>query len=142
MPITLLCLVKGNTTASAFAVDIDRQKLVSHLKDAIKAKKQNDFAGVDADKLKLWKVTIPGDQDDQLRNLILQDSDELLAINDIGDYWPTSPPKKHIHVLVSPPETTATSSEVLELREQLASLQALLNKSTHGMYKIVGREIS
>ena len=103
MSITLLCLVKGNTTASAFAVDIDREKLVSHLKDAIKAKKQNDFAGVDADKLKLWKVTIPGDQDDQLRNLILQDSDELLAINDIGDYWPTSPPKKHIHVIVKLP---------------------------------------
>jgi hypothetical protein len=72
MSITLLCLVKGNTTANAFAVDIDSGKLVSHLKDAIKAKKQNDFAGVDADKLKLWKVQIPGDHDDQLRKLILQ----------------------------------------------------------------------
>ncbi|GET63117.1 kinase-like domain-containing protein [Rhizophagus irregularis DAOM 181602=DAOM 197198] len=100
MSITLLCLIKGNTTASAFAVDIDREKLVSHLKDAIKEKKQNDFAGIDADRLKLWKVSIPGDQDDQLRNLILQDSDEMLAINDIGDYWPISPPKKHIHVIV------------------------------------------
>ncbi|PKC55436.1 hypothetical protein RhiirA1_542517 [Rhizophagus irregularis] len=57
MSITLLCLVKGNTTASAFAVDIDREKLVSHLKDAIKEKKQNDFAGIDADRLKLWKTT-------------------------------------------------------------------------------------
>ena len=103
MSITLLCLVKGNKTANAFAVDIDSGKLVSHLKDAIKAKKQNDFAGIDADRLKLWKVSIPGDQDDQLRNLILQDSDELLAINDIGDYWPTSPPKKHIHVIVKLP---------------------------------------
>ncbi len=64
MPITLLCLVKGNTIASAFAIDIDREKLVSHLKDTIKVKKQNDFAGVDADRLKLWKVTISDDQDD------------------------------------------------------------------------------
>src|SRR5436305_4468755 len=110
MSITLLCLVKGNTTASAFAVDIDREKLVSHLKDAIKAKKQNDFVGVDANKLKLWKVTIPGDQDDQLRNLTLQDSDELLAINDIGDYWPTSPPKKHIHVIVKLPRKRLVQS--------------------------------
>ncbi|CAB4374697.1 unnamed protein product [Rhizophagus irregularis] len=31
------------------------------------------------------------------------DSDELLAINDIGDYWSTSPPKKHIHVIVKLP---------------------------------------
>src|SRR3954447_23557217 len=103
MSITLFCLVKGNTTANAFEVDIEKDKSISHLKKVIKAEKQNDFAGVDADKLKLWKVTIPGDQDDQLRNLILQDSDELLAINDIGDYWPTSPLKKHIHVLVKLP---------------------------------------
>ena len=65
-------------------------------------------------------MTIPSDRDDQLRNLILQDSDELLAINDIGDYWTEKPPKKRIHVLVSPPESTATSSEVLKLREEVA----------------------
>ena len=103
MSITLLCLVKGNTLANAFSVKISREEPISELKKAIKAEKQNDFAGVDADRLKLWKVSIPGDQDDQLRNLILQDSDELLAIDDIGDYWPTSPPKKHIHVIVKLP---------------------------------------
>src|ERR1043165_9024854 len=110
MSITLLCLVKGNTTANAFPVDIDKAQLVGHLKKVIKAEKQNDFAGIDAEKLKLWKVTIPGDQDDQLRNLILQDSDELLAINDIGDYWPTSPPKKHIHVIVKLPRKRLVQS--------------------------------
>ncbi|GBC06334.1 hypothetical protein RclHR1_06770017 [Rhizophagus clarus] len=103
MPITLLCLVKGNTTANVFPVDIDKDQLVGHLKKVIKAEQPQTFANVDAKDLKLWKVTIPGDQDDQLRNLILQDSDELLAINDIGDYWPTSPPKKHIHVIVKLP---------------------------------------
>ena len=45
MSITLLCLVKGNTTANAFPVDINKDQLVGHLKEAIKAKKQNDFAG-------------------------------------------------------------------------------------------------
>jgi Crinkler effector protein N-terminal domain len=142
MSITLLCLVKGNTTANAFPVDIDKDQLVGHLKDAIKAKKAPEFDNFPADRLKLWKVSIPGDQDDQLQNLSLEDSDELLAINDIGDYWPTSPPKKTIHVLVEPPESTATSSREQELLEEVASLQALLNKSTHGMYKIVGRETS
>ena len=103
MSITLLCLVKGNTTANAFPVDINKDQLVGHLKEAIKAKKAPEFDNFPADRLKLWKVSIPGDQDDQLRNLILQDSDELLAINDIVDYWPTSPPKKHIHVIVKLP---------------------------------------
>src|ERR1051325_12034080 len=110
MSITLLCLVKGNTTASAFPIDINKDQLVGHLKKVIKAEKQNDFAGVDADRLKLWKVSIPGDRDDQLRNLILQDSDELLAINDIGDYWPTSPPKKHIHVIIKLPRKCLVQS--------------------------------
>ena len=135
MSITLFCLVKGNTTANAFSVKISRDESISELKDAIKAKKQNDFAGVDADRLKLWKVTIPDDQDDLLSKLTLNDGDELLATREIGDYWTEKPPKRNIHVIISPPEATATSSEVLELREQLASLQALLNKSTHGTTK-------
>jgi hypothetical protein len=134
MSITLLCLVKGNILANAFPVDIEKDQLVGHLKKVIKAEQPQTFANVDAKDIKLWKVEIGGDHDDQLRNLTLLDQDELLAINDIGDYWTEKPLKKHIHVLVEPPETTATSDEVLELRKQLASMQELLNKSVHGMY--------
>ena len=131
--ITLSCLVVGeNPYENAFEVDIEKDKSISKLKEAIKEKKQNDFAGVDADKLKLWKVEISGDHVDPLT---LHDNDELLAINDIGDYWTEKPLKKHIHVLVEPPVTTATSDEVLELREEVASLKEKLSKSTHGTYK-------
>src|SRR6266496_4245518 len=110
MSITLLCLVKGNTTANAFPVHIEGSSLVGDLKKAIKAEKQNDFAGIDADKLKLWKVTIPGDRDDQLRNLILQDSDELLAIRKISKYFPVTPPEEHIHVIVKLPRKCLVQS--------------------------------
>ncbi|RIA87207.1 hypothetical protein C1645_828140 [Glomus cerebriforme] len=110
MPITLLCLVKGNTTANAFSVKISREEPISELKKAIKAEKAPEFDNFPADRLKLWRVMIPGDQDDQLRNLILQDSDELSAINDIGDYWPTPPPKKHIHVIVKLPRKCLVQS--------------------------------
>jgi hypothetical protein len=135
MSVTLLCLVKGNTTANAFPVHIDSNQLVGDLKEAIKAKKQNDFAGVDADKLKLWKVEIGGDHlDDQLRNLKLNGSDELSAINEIGDYWTEKPPKKSVHVIVEPPVSTATSSREQELLDELTSLRALLNKSVYGTY--------
>ncbi|RIA88557.1 hypothetical protein C1645_725866 [Glomus cerebriforme] len=78
MSITLLCLVKGNTTANAFAVDIDREKLVSHLKKVIKAEKAPEFDNFPADKLKLWKVTIPDDRDDPLSNLSHQDDQNSL----------------------------------------------------------------
>jgi hypothetical protein len=134
MSITLFCLVKGNTTANAFEVDIEKDKSISKLKEAIKAKKQNDFAGVDADKLRLWKKEIPDDQDDLLSSLTLNDGDELLATKKISKYFPDSPPEEHIHVLVSPPESTTTSSREQELLDELTSLRALINKSVHGMY--------
>ena len=103
MPITLLCLVKGNTTASAFPVDINKDQLVGHLKEAIKAKKHKTFHGVKAYELKLWKVEISDDRDDPLSNLTLQDQPELLATREIGDYWTEKPPKRHIHVIVKLP---------------------------------------
>src|SRR4051812_45711002 len=103
MSITLLCLVKGNTSENAFSVKISRDEPISELKDAIKAKKQNDFAGIDADRLKLWKVTIPDDQDDLLSNLTLNERDELLATKKISKYFPDSPPEEHIHVIVKLP---------------------------------------
>ena len=84
MSITLLCLVKGNTTANAFPVDINKDQLVGHLKEAIKAKKHKTFHGVEADKLKLWKVTIPNDCNDLLSNLTLQDYVKLLATKKIS----------------------------------------------------------
>ncbi|RIA99152.1 hypothetical protein C1645_811899 [Glomus cerebriforme] len=101
MSITLLCLIKENTTASAFAIDIDRKKLVNHLKKAIKAEKVLEFNNFPADKLKLWKVTIPDDCDDLLSNPTLQD--KLLATRDIEEYWPEKPPKRHIHVIIKLP---------------------------------------
>ncbi|PKY48906.1 hypothetical protein RhiirA4_235906 [Rhizophagus irregularis] len=76
MSITLLCLIKGNKTANAFAVDIDSGKLVSHLKKAIKAEQPQTFANVDAKDIKLWNVKIPDDQDDLLNGLSLNDEPE------------------------------------------------------------------
>ncbi|RHZ81929.1 hypothetical protein Glove_116g33 [Diversispora epigaea] len=76
--------IKGSTFANSFPVDIDRNKLVGHLKDAIKEKKSNDSVGIDADKLRLWKEPA------------LQNNDELFAINDIEKYWIVTPLKKHI----------------------------------------------
>ncbi|RGB35009.1 hypothetical protein C1646_742469 [Rhizophagus diaphanus] len=86
-------------TTSAFAVDIDRKN-----------------------RLKLWKVTISGDQNDQLRNLILQDSDELLAIRKISKYFPESPPEEHIHVIIKLP--------LLSLEEALSCIPLPITYST------------
>uniref|UniRef100_U9UNF4 Uncharacterized protein n=1 Tax=Rhizophagus irregularis (strain DAOM 181602 / DAOM 197198 / MUCL 43194) TaxID=747089 RepID=U9UNF4_RHIID len=58
---------------------------------------------------------ISGDHVDPLSNLSLKENEELLAINDIGG--------------------------LLELLDELTSLKALLNKSVHGMYKILSRNL-
>ncbi|RGB25137.1 hypothetical protein C1646_747492 [Rhizophagus diaphanus] len=76
------------------------------------------------DKLKLWKVEIPGDHVDLLVISQLEENEELSAI---GDYWSEKPPKKDIHVIVEPP----MSSREQELLDELTSLKALLNKSVH-----------
>ena len=139
MSITLFCLVKGNTTANAFPIHIDKGQFIGDLKKVIKAEKHKTFHDIEADELKLWKKEIPDDQDDLLSNLKLNDGDELLATREIGDYWTEKPPKRHIHVLVSPSEATSTSSREQELLDEVASLKALLNKSTHGMYFFLSR---
>src|SRR4051812_19036517 len=125
MSITLFCLVKGNTTANAFPVDISRNQLVGHLKKAIKAEKHKTFYDVEADELKLWKVPISDDHVDPLSNLSLENGDELLAIRKISKYFPDSPPEERIHVIVSLPEATTISSREQELLDQVTSLQTL-----------------
>src|ERR1051326_6225553 len=98
MSITLLCLVKGNTLANAFPIDVNKDQLVGHLKKVIKAENLNDFAVIEADRLTLGKKEIPDDQDDLLSNLTLNDGDELLATREIGADGAEKPPKSNIHV--------------------------------------------
>jgi hypothetical protein len=54
-------------------------------------------------------------------------------------YFPDSPPKEYIHIIVEPLISTATSSREQKLLDQVTSLQVLLNKSVHGMYKAMGK---
>jgi len=102
MSVTLFCILQGASEASeAFPVDINRSLTVGHLKDAIKAKKPNDFAGIDANKLKLWKVEIPSDYKDLIQGQLVLD-DELLAVDEIQEHW-TAPKSKHIHIIIGIP---------------------------------------
>ena len=134
MSISLFCLVKGNTTANAFSVKISSDETISELKKAIKAEKQNDFAGVDANELKLWKVEIADGCNDLLSNLSLKEKDELSALKKISKYFSDLPAKECIYVIVKPLVSTITSNREHKLPNQIASLQALLNKSVHGIY--------
>ena len=54
--IPLFCWIL-NLSHSPFPVDIDDSRTVGHLKEEILAKKSNMFANIEADQLKLWKVS-------------------------------------------------------------------------------------
>src|SRR5689334_5574202 len=94
--ITLTCLVHGDAVEHAFAVDISNNKLVSHLKDEIKKKKENNFCNIDADKLILWKVNISYDEEDTIKQLVLTETNtvkKMLPVLEIGEYFENAPTK-------------------------------------------------
>ncbi|KAG0004843.1 hypothetical protein BGZ65_012559 [Modicella reniformis] len=57
--LNLFCLFEGQSIWKTFSVDIDADEYVGCLKDAIKAKMTPEFDNIDANKLILWKVSIP-----------------------------------------------------------------------------------
>ncbi|KAI1312289.1 hypothetical protein EDD11_002979 [Mortierella claussenii] len=56
-PLTLFCLVEGETSSRAFSVKIPLSSTVDDLKDLIKAKIPDTFNGVDAKDLTVWRVS-------------------------------------------------------------------------------------
>ncbi|EXX76686.1 hypothetical protein RirG_030830 [Rhizophagus irregularis DAOM 197198w] len=98
--------------------------LVGDLKEAINVKKAPRFNDIAADELKLWKVEIHDDCDDLLSTLTLENNAEL-----------TTPAGEHIHVLVEPPASTATSNREQELLDRIAVLEESLSKSVRRQLK-------
>ncbi|KAG0011910.1 hypothetical protein BGZ80_000336 [Entomortierella chlamydospora] len=76
--ITLNCIVDGDSTS--FPVDVVPEKSIGHLKDAIHAKKSKTFHDIDADKLTLWRVEIP-DQDEE-RAVVLDAISDKKKLNE------------------------------------------------------------
>jgi len=98
--VSLICLLEGDTFANAFEVDIEKSNTICKLKDIIKRNNAQTFAKINAKDIRLWKVKIPDNREDQLNNLSLQDKDELLATRKISKYFPSPPPEEHVHVIV------------------------------------------
>ncbi|POG75833.1 hypothetical protein GLOIN_2v1872506 [Rhizophagus irregularis DAOM 181602=DAOM 197198] len=97
------------THACAYANFVGTRILVTSRR--YKGEKQNDFAGVDADKLKLWKA--------------------ISKTKTNSKHFPDSPTEECIYVLVEALVSTATSSREQELLDKLTSSKALLNKSVY-----------
>ena len=110
--IELNCLVHGATPATdrVFPVVIARSRTVGTLKELIKQRKHPEFVDFAADKLTLWDVSIPLDDnaDNALKQLVLRDNEakgvqKLLPAKRFSSYFSDEPAEGHVHVIVQPP---------------------------------------
>ena len=100
---TLFCLVANENTP--FPVEIQSDKTVGVLKEAIKIKKPNDFANIDADRLTLYLINLP-DNDNLAENVkqeLTKPLTALRATKQLGDLLPGSPAKETVHILIQEP---------------------------------------
>ncbi|KAG9296737.1 hypothetical protein G9A89_001369 [Geosiphon pyriformis] len=103
-PISVFCLVQGESKEKAFAVDIEKSKTVSHLREQIWEKRQHTFSNVDAPELTLWAVSVPiGDGTVQIdltqvekRKLLLRSK----IVNVISEYELTN---EGFYIVIEPP---------------------------------------
>ncbi|KAF0538177.1 crinkler family protein [Gigaspora margarita] len=94
---------------------------LSNLKDIIKVQLPPEYSDVNVHHFKLWKVNIHDDQEDELSNITLRDSDILLATRKIRYYFPNDPVEDYIHIIDE--AKNSLKLEVMELKDQVKALQ-------------------
>lgn len=111
--LTLFCLVYPNDDPlqHLFVVDIDKGMTVAHLKQAIKAEKSHELDQLDADALKLWKVSIPAN--DKLKQHLqglrfdgtVDDATKLeVPVRRLSSIFPDGVEEMYLHIIVENPQ--------------------------------------
>ena len=106
--LNVFCLVDGEATSNAFSVKVLSTDTVDDLKKLIKTEKSPEFDGIAADKLTLWKVSIPDDDNDDevpilLGNVSDKDKRRLKATTKLLKVFDTELLDDTIHVIVQRP---------------------------------------
>ena len=103
----LFCLVDGGSTSNAFPVKITSTDTIADLRELIKIKKSPEFDDIAADKLTLWRVSIPVTDDNEdfpilLDNIRENEKRKLRATYKVSIFGATLP-EETIHVIVQRP---------------------------------------
>lgn len=104
MGATLICCVYGDP--SPFPIDIDQNKTIGHLKQAIVIHDLNLFTGVAVRQLEICAANIPDTK--EARNEFIFKDDDALPVSDtiqdvIDDHFKGSLPRKTIHFVIKRP---------------------------------------
>ena len=102
----LNCWVLDEDSNRIFPVEIDRDKNVGGLKEAIKEKKFPAFDHITADSLKVWNVSIPIDEDTNLqakvKDLRLHEKKSLWALKGLRRIF-RDLDQETLHVVIKAP---------------------------------------
>jgi hypothetical protein len=102
----LNCWVLGDDVSKVFPIEIPSTKSVGILQKAIKNEKKPELDHLAASSLTLWKVSIPVNPHlrQYLAHLNLTDETSLLSVDDLDDVFSDEPHRKHLHIVVKPPD--------------------------------------
>ncbi|RHZ57881.1 hypothetical protein Glove_382g60 [Diversispora epigaea] len=147
--ITLGCLVEGDDLFdNYFEVEINKTSTVSVLKKVIRNEKENTFATIDANQLKLWKVnvslSVPNEKLNVLTNRDLAvieqrlEGKKLLASKKIQEYFSEQLEEEHIHIMIAClPELHTKKRRIERIEESWESYTASDGNSVQLPPKII-----
>ena len=103
--IRLWCWVYRDDVNSLFPVNIPKNNTVGDLKDIIRDKGFIRFRDVEAQMLSLYKVSLADDEDleQALEGLTLGPHGRLRPMEPLSLVFPTPPPERHVHIVVTTP---------------------------------------
>ena len=101
---TLNCWVRGQEIRRIFPVNISPSQTTGALKKVIKNDKL-DFRDIDADALDLYKVSLADDEglEKALAGLTFGPHELLRPTELLSLVFPTPPPERHVHIVVTTP---------------------------------------
>ncbi|KAF9377839.1 hypothetical protein CPC16_011612, partial [Podila verticillata] len=108
---SLFCLVDGESASSVFPVKLFPDDSIGDLKKLIKTEKSPEFDDIPADKLTLWRISIPVVPLNKHKPIVLNESESATELNptdDISDVFEEKPPEKTIHIIVQRPPQVHT----------------------------------
>ncbi|KAF8967213.1 hypothetical protein BGZ46_000221 [Entomortierella lignicola] len=124
--ITVFCVIDG--ASEPFSIDINPEKTVDHLKDAIKEKQTPIFNDLRASDLHLWQVSLSINDYDEDAPITLQDHTDAKKLRPIIKlckvFETLPPPEDTIHIIVQRSSTEA-NLEIAALRKQLSDMAQL-----------------
>ncbi|KAF9992477.1 hypothetical protein BGZ80_004047 [Entomortierella chlamydospora] len=128
--LSIFCVLSGELASTAFPIEISSNKTVGVLKDTIIGKKPSAFEHIDANDLKLWRVTIPIDDDepDEVISASNLDTKRLLkGTGTLAKAFKDGVPEDTIHIVIERPTGTTQTPEseirIAELLEQINDLR-------------------